>query len=192
MTKYRERSTPDDPLFRPLSWKVNVETAVEAFRASVGNVAVIDCAGRIIAANRGWLGFAREHGGRFKKIGPGANYLKVCQTAMQLGDHEASVALNGIIRVLDGSLSTFCLEYCCLTPYEELWFRMIVLPLCRREGGALITHLLIHGERAIQRQSPNYARDRSPTVRLAPRRELGACVVPELMKPPARETPTSG
>src|SRR6185437_12155758 len=111
------------------------------FGPSIGNVAVIDCVGRITGLNDGWLQFARLHGGRPKSIGLGANYLEVCRHAIKLGNQDAASAHQGIVEVLHGSIPEFALEYRCPTRTEELWYEMIVHPLHRQEGGAIVTHL---------------------------------------------------
>src|SRR5437899_12772625 len=41
--------------------------------ATIGNVAVVDCAGRIIAVNEGWLQFARQRDARLREVGIGGN-----------------------------------------------------------------------------------------------------------------------
>src|SRR6185312_457030 len=53
------------------------------FNSSVGNVAVVDCVGRIIGVNEGWLRFARQQRGRLREVGCGVNYLEVCRRAME-------------------------------------------------------------------------------------------------------------
>src|SRR5262245_32409448 len=52
--------------------------------ATIGNVAVIDCSGRIIAVNEGWLQFARQHDARPRTVGIGVNYLEVCRRAKEI------------------------------------------------------------------------------------------------------------
>jgi len=57
-----------------------------------------------------------------------------------LTECDATAALDGITRVLEGLIPEFHLEYRCAIEQKELWFELRVHPLCRREGGALITH----------------------------------------------------
>src|SRR5262249_548265 len=107
------------------------------FGPSIGNVAVIDCAGRIIVLTDVLLQFARLPGGRPMAVGLGANYLDVCRHAIEIGNHDAVSAHQGIMEVLDGSVPEFAFEYRCPTRTEELWYEMIVHPLHRQEGGAI-------------------------------------------------------
>lgn len=126
-----------------------------AFIASMGNVAVVDFAGRLIGVNKGWLDFAMQFRGGLGKVGPGANYLEACRDAMRLSERDATAAMDGITRVLEGSIREFRLEYCCVIKPREHWFEMSVRPLCRPEGGAIITHLDIgrrrHAEQRAER-----------------------------------------
>src|SRR2546430_5710029 len=119
--------------------------------ATIGNVAVVDCAGQIIAVNEGWLQFARQREARLKGVGIGVNYLQVCQHAA--AESEAANALSGIVGVLEGLLPVFCMEYNGSGQNENRWFEMIVHPLRRVEGGAIITHLDITSRREAEMQA---------------------------------------
>lgn len=154
-----------------------------AFHASVGNAAIIDRAGKIIGANSQWLQFARQHGGEFRKVSIGANYLKACQTAMRQGNRDAFTALNGIMGVLDGSIPEFCLEYSCPAKPDEVWYEMVVHPLRRPEGGAVIIHLNISDRRAAELRALSLAQDLAQINRLAVLGELTATFAHELSQP---------
>ncbi len=153
------------------------------FGPSIGNVAIIDCAGRIIGLNDGWLQFARQHGGKLRNVGVGANYLEVCQQATKLGNHEAATAHRGIIEVLEGSVPEFIFEYRCPTRLEELWFEMIVHPLRRHEGGAIITHLNITNRRRAELQAQTLLHELAHVSRVAVLGELTASFAHELSQP---------
>lgn len=153
------------------------------FGPSIGNVAVIDCAGRIIGLNDGWLQFARQHGGKLRAVGTGANYLEACQQAMNVGNHDATTAHRGIIEVLDGTLPEFVFEYRCPTRSEELWFEMIVHPLHRPEGGAIVTHLNITNRRRAEMQAQTLLHELAHVSRVAVLGELTASFAHELSQP---------
>ena len=153
------------------------------FDSSVGNVAVVDCAGRIIGVNDGWLRFARQQRGRMKDVGRGANYLEVCKRAMDDGDPDAAAAHDGIIGVLDGSLPEFLMEYRCPTPPEEMWFEMLVHPLYRHEGGAIITHLNTTKRHRAELQAQTLLHELAHVSRVAVLGELTAAVTHELSQP---------
>ncbi|HLX71818.1 MAG TPA: ATP-binding protein [Verrucomicrobiae bacterium] len=151
------------------------------FGPSVGNVALVDCSGRIIAVNDGWLRFTRRHGHQ-PKIGTGANYLEVCRRVMMSADHDARAAREGIAAVLDGSRSEFHLEYRCVGNAEE-WFEMIVHPLRRWEGGAIITHLNITSRRQAEMQTQILSQELAHANRVAALGELTASFAHELNQP---------
>lgn len=151
------------------------------FGPSVGNVALVDCSGRIIAVNDGWLRFTRRHGHQ-PKIGTGANYLEVCRRIMMCADHDARVGREGIAAVLDGSRSEFHLEYRCAGNSDE-WFEMIVHSLRRREGGAIITHLNITSRRRAEMQTQILSQELTHANRVAALGELTASFAHELNQP---------
>jgi len=104
-------------------------------------VAVLDRQGRIISVNSGWNEFARNNGVRNEDtVGAGVNYLEVCRRAVNSGDVQVQKALDGIKAVCEGSTEYFRMEYPCHSPTRQRWFLMLVTPLKRSEGGAVVTH----------------------------------------------------
>ena len=105
------------------------------------HVAVLDRQGKIIAVNSAWNDFARENGVRDEhRVGAGLNYLDVCRKALSSGDVELQKALEGIKAVCEGSKEYFRMEYPCHSPTRQRWFLMLVTPLKRSEGGAVVAH----------------------------------------------------
>lgn len=153
------------------------------FNSSVGNVAVVDCVGRIIGVNDGWLRFARQQRGRLREVGCGVNYIEVCQRAMEAGNSDAAGVYEGLIHVLDGSLPELVMEYRCPTPNEELWFEMIAHPLYRQEGGAIITHLNMTKRHRAELQAQTLLHELAHVSRVAVLGELTASVTHELSQP---------
>jgi PAS domain S-box-containing protein len=105
------------------------------------HVAVLDREGKIISVNSVWNDFARDNGVTCEgRVGSGLNYLEVCRKAAVTGDTTALRALAGIKAVCEGSSEYFRLEYPCHSPTKQRWFLMLVTPLKRSEGGAVVTH----------------------------------------------------
>ena len=105
------------------------------------HVAVLDRHGKIISVNSVWNDFARDNGVMHEnRVGAGLNYLEVCRKAAAAGDQLAERALAGIKAVCEGSSEYFRLEYPCHSPVRQRWFLMLVTPLKRREGGAVVAH----------------------------------------------------
>jgi PAS domain S-box-containing protein len=105
------------------------------------HVAVLDRQGKIISVNEVWNDFARDNGVTSEdRVGRGLNYLEVCRTAADTGDELALKALAGIKAVCEGSSEYFRLEYPCHSPAKQRWFLMLVTPLKRSGGGAVVAH----------------------------------------------------
>ena len=111
----------------------------------MANIAVVDRNGTIIAINDGWARFAQENGcdPSSPKVGVGANYLDVCALSVRDLGAEGQEILDGIKGVLAHSQSTFRHEYPCHSPTEQRWFAMLVSPLNREAGGAVIAQFNI-------------------------------------------------
>lgn len=109
--------------------------------ALTAHVAVLDGQGKILAVNKAWETFARANGGDPLTLQAGSDYLQVCrQSLAQEEDPYASVALDGLQKILDGRLREFRLHYPCHSPDKQRWFLMQALPL-HDLGGAVVSHL---------------------------------------------------
>lgn len=105
------------------------------------HIAVLDETGKILVVNEAWRRFARVNGDPgLRHTGIGVNYLAVCGGVT---DTTAEKARAGIIRVLDGSLPSFTLEYPCHSPSEQRWFVMNVAPIRLTGFGAVVSHVNI-------------------------------------------------
>lgn len=114
-------------------------------------IAVLDCAGRIIAINKPWLQFSQETGeNRVDRVGVGVDYLAVCRKAAAEGDEVAVQTLEGIQSVLEGRAKEFKMEYPCHAPDRERWFAMHALHAPPEVGGAIIAHTDITERRALE------------------------------------------
>jgi PAS domain-containing protein len=101
----------------------------EAFSRSIldsltTNIAVLNESGFIINVNKAWIDFALQNRvTSLDKVNIGANYFDVCKKAH--GDHseESSIALNGLLSIINGN-DLFELEYPCDSLDEKRWFLM--------------------------------------------------------------------
>lgn len=100
----------------------------DLFDALTDEAVVLNGDGVIIDANQSWRRFCRENGGPAETGFVGADYIDICARATGPSSAEASVAADGIRRVLGGEPSFFC-EYPCDSPTEKRWFEMVVAPL---------------------------------------------------------------
>jgi len=120
------------------------------------HIALLDTLGRIISVNEAWRQFASANVLQGPGYGIGANYLDICDDARGDDASEAHQAAAGIRSVLDGSVTSFSMEYPCHSPTEQRWFLMTVTPLDDgRPNGAVVMHLNIterkRGEEALRR-----------------------------------------
>ena len=102
-------------------------------------VAVIDRTGKVLVVNAKWLRFSEENRtGPDPAISLGANYLVECERAAERGDIYARQALLGIKAVIGGQREYFEMAYPCHSSDQQRWFTLVVTPLTRAEGGAVI------------------------------------------------------
>ena len=102
------------------------------------NIAVLDPAGRILAVNSSWKQFADENQLKDTKAGVGANYLDVCRSAIL--DPNARSALDGILGVMSGKLSSFYHKYPCHSPSETRWFALRASLLVDYPNFVVVSH----------------------------------------------------
>ncbi len=116
------------------------------------NIAVLSRAGAILTVNEPWLRFARENGNPdVGNIGVGTNYLDVCRAANCDADVYAKAAIDGVEAVLLGTLPRFTLEYPRDTPEGSRWFKLEVIPMAGKDGGAIVAHTDISERKHAQR-----------------------------------------
>jgi diguanylate cyclase (GGDEF)-like protein/PAS domain S-box-containing protein len=127
------------------------------------HVAVIDGDGVIKAVNAAWQNFAADNGATdMTRVSIGANYLTMCANAVHAPDgEEAAQVLEGVRKVIDGSLDDFTLEYPCHSPNEQRWFVLHSLPLHGANPGAVLIHQNVterHQTEALLRASEEHFR----------------------------------
>ena len=102
------------------------------------NIAILDPIGEILAVNLSWQEFADANQMDNASLGIGANYLDVCRAANP--DPNARAALDGILSVMRGYLSSFYHEYPCHSPQEKRWFALRVSPLIDYPNFVVVSH----------------------------------------------------
>ncbi|MBN9690203.1 MAG: PAS domain S-box protein [Verrucomicrobia bacterium] len=110
--------------------------ASEAFargtlNALSAHIAVLDETGKILATNRAWQEFGVANEGELERLGPGVNYLEVCEHTVDAGASMAHTAAAGILSVIKRERNTFSFEYPCHSTHERRWF---VCRVTRFEG----------------------------------------------------------
>ncbi len=122
------------------------------------HIAVLDREGKILDVNNAWKQFARENDvSVLDRVGPGADYLRVCREASDNGNETAAAALKGITSVLDGSSLYFEMEYPCEDEKISLkrWYLMTVSPFKGQKGGVVVSHINITSRKIVEIQLRN-------------------------------------
>ena len=148
-----------------------------------GHVAVLDRDGNIIAVNDEWLRFVRDNGADETAASVGASYLEACHKAVGLGDENAATAVAAIENVLNGSLEHFSMDYACPSQGVDRWCEMIVNPLHRPEGGAIVSHIDITARRRAEVEAQRLQQELSHLARVSTMGELSASLAHELNQP---------
>jgi PAS domain S-box-containing protein len=151
------------------------------FGSLYGQVAAIDATGVIIAVNEAWTAAVTAGGADPARASVGANYLDVCRQAT--GDVDARRALPAIEDVLAGRTARASLEYPCHGPTGERWFEMVVDPLRRSEGGAVISHIDVTARRRAEAEARAQREALAHALRLTTLGELVASLAHELSQP---------
>ncbi len=117
---------------------------VAILNALPASIALLDGQGTILSVNEAWQQFGRANAAHGPGHDVGVNYLTVCDKARGDDAAEASQAAAGIRAVLEGTVSTFTLEYTCHSPAVQRWFLMTVTPLAGYTSkGVVVMHLNI-------------------------------------------------
>ena len=147
-----------------------------------GHVAVIDCSGRIIAANESWVRFAAEGVGAKEKVDIGADYVEVCVKALRCSDDAVAKVVAGIRSVLTGGKAEFAMQCQCESMPLQ-WFEVRVAPLQRPEGGAVISHIDVTNHVRAEMEAENHRRELAHVARVTLLGELTASIAHELNQP---------
>ena len=152
------------------------------FASLYGNVAVVDREGCIVSANGAWTQFARHTTGFSREAYVGANYLDVCRRAAAAGDRSAAAAVKGIESVLLARAPGYSQEYSCPSEHGP-WYELVIIPLRRQEGGALIFHLDVTSRVRAEGEAQRLRNELSHVTRVSILGELVASLAHELNQP---------
>ncbi len=123
------------------------------FNSLTAHIAVLDSQGTILSVNEAWKQFPSTNGCSILIATPiGANYLDVCRRACKEGLKEASRILDGLQRVLSGSLLDYRLEYPCYSSCHERWFLLTISPLAGVSRGAVVKYMDITARKQNERK----------------------------------------
>jgi two-component system, cell cycle sensor histidine kinase and response regulator CckA len=114
---------------------------VQLLNALSAHAALLDPRGTIASANRAWMQFGESNGAKnLQIIGPGTNYIEVCERTEGPEAENAEACLVGIERLLIGDAASFQMAYPCHSPTEKRWFRLDAQTVDDPAGKVLIVH----------------------------------------------------
>ena len=119
-----------------------LETQAAILDSLPAHIALLDLQGDIVAVNEQWRRFAEENGCRSEVVGPGCNYLAVCERAA--GDSPAAAEVfEKLNDMLQGRTTAMEISYDCHSPAEERWFRCTgrVVDYGDTRYGAVVMHV---------------------------------------------------
>ncbi len=161
------------------------EVMKSAILSSLSNgVAVLGREGRIIAVNESWSRLGAEAGPTpYAGAALGADYLELCREAVRKGLARASEMLAGTTQVLDGSRAGFSFEYSTPADRPERWFALSIVPLNRREGGAVVSHTDVTEQKRAEVEVQLSRQELAHFARVSAMGELTASLAHELRQP---------
>ncbi|MBL9210699.1 MAG: GAF domain-containing protein [Opitutaceae bacterium] len=116
-----------------------LQSTLDALKAEI---AILDHAGVIIAVNAAWTRFSLRNAAASDGLGPGANYLAVCDRGAAQGAEDAAAVASGIRAVLSGRMEEFRQEYACHGSDENHWFLVRVTGFGpENERRAVVAHV---------------------------------------------------
>ena len=114
------------------------------------HVLVLDDLGTVIAVNQPSDRHTLENSASLSTAAVGVNYLDVCRKSIANGGPNVQVMIDGLERVLNGTMSEFKTEYPCIAPGREEWFSMHAQRMRSESTGVILSHSNITESRIAQ------------------------------------------
>jgi signal transduction histidine kinase len=159
--------------------------ASESMKSSIlhslrSGVAVVDRDGRVLALNENWTRLARESGDSMVAVGE--NLLQAPSAAQQ--DHTTGDDLGaGVLSVLQGVRDSFGYEYTTQLGESPRWWAVVVDPLDRPDGGAVVTRADVTELRRAELDVQRVRQELAHVARVSTVGELTTSLAHELYQP---------
>ena len=159
--------------------------ASESMKSSIlhslrSGVAVVDRDGRVLALNENWTRLARESGDSMVAVGE--NLLQAPSAAQQ--DHTTGDDLRaGVLSVLQGVRDSFGYEYTTQLGESPRWWAVVVDPLDRPDGGAVVTRADVTELRRAELDVQRVRQELAHVARVSTVGELTTSLAHELYQP---------
>jgi signal transduction histidine kinase/ABC-type uncharacterized transport system substrate-binding protein len=153
------------------------------FASLYGRVAVLDRHGEILAVNDAWIRAAHSAPEAAGRGAVGGNYLDSCRAAAARDDPAAIAVAQGLAAVLDGVAPSFSTEYRIASAGGDGWTELMVQPLQRPEGGAVVTLVDVTDRKRAEMEAGRLREDLAHLTRVSTLGELAASLAHELNQP---------
>jgi signal transduction histidine kinase/ActR/RegA family two-component response regulator/PAS domain-containing protein len=110
----------------------SLDFAMSTLDGLSAHICVLDENATIVWANDAWRQFGQQNGAVPSCIGPGVNYLAICEGASGHGAGDAAQLAHGLREVLQGRQRAFEMEYPCHSSSEQRWFMVTVTQVPHR------------------------------------------------------------
>ncbi|GAB4517523.1 MAG: hypothetical protein Tsb0013_21790 [Phycisphaerales bacterium] len=154
------------------------------FDALPSHVAVLDERGVVVEVNDSWRRFGVTNEGDPDVLGPGVDYLAVCDRAASSDADGAADVARGIREVLAGVRDDYHMCYPCHSPDEQRWFQIRVKRCPDLEPvRVVVAHETITEAQEVERLSRRHQSDLAHMMRLGTINELATGLAHELNQP---------
>jgi PAS domain S-box-containing protein len=114
------------------------------------HVVVLDDLGTVVAVNQPSDRHTMESAATLSTAAVGINYLDLCRQSIAKGGPDVHAMIEGLEKVLKGTLADFKTEYPCLAPGREEWFSMHAQRMRPENTGVVLLHTNITDSRNAQ------------------------------------------
>jgi two-component system sensor kinase FixL len=160
--------------------------ASESIKSSIlhslrSGVAVVDRDGRVLALNENWTRLARESGDSMVAVGE--NLLQAAPSAAQEDQTSGDDLGAGVLSVLQGVRDSFGYEYTTQLGESPRWWAVVVDPLDRPDGGAVVTRADVTELRRAELDVQRIRQELAHVARVSTVGELTTSLAHELYQP---------
>ncbi|MEM1422572.1 MAG: ATP-binding protein [Planctomycetota bacterium] len=148
------------------------------------HVAVLDERGVVVDVNDSWRSFGERNEGDPEILGPGVNYLSVCDRAASNDAVGAADVARGIREVIGGVRDDYHMCYPCHSPDQHRWFQVRV-KRCKDMDPVrvVVAHETITETQEIERLSRRHQAELAHVMRLGTMNEMATGLAHELNQP---------
>lgn len=147
------------------------------------HIAVLDERGVVLEVNERWRRFGAENEGVESAIGPGVNYLEVCERSASTDEASAGDVASGIRDVIGGRVEHYHKTYPCHSPDEPRWFQVRVIRCAEDPVRVVVAHETITEAHELELLRRRHQSELAHMMRVGTINELATGLAHELNQP---------